>query len=815
MEQEKQSVEEVKDNVDIEEEDDEQDEAPEPELMALAETTEEDTTSFFSPVVATEPEDIKPAVETDMSLPLSDEQFELKPDAYDIGRPKSPIPVDSHRLLEDDIKPKEAEIPQMADEESQSDTPEEVTVKPPPSDALQERASEFVQNVMQEAQATIREKPAALSDSDQSMPEDASDSDDDLYHGIPKERQVTTSSEEDLVDKMNQLEMDDIPRGIARTEPESQSSEEVTDMFVIEPQEQLPEPPVEHAQELEPVAQAEIPSFTQGQPMEATLAYTAEVEQYDKEQVTDVLEIHAAKEEIAEAEFQEPMSVPLEPVLTYHGEETDLTEAQDMSKFEVEKHQAHVDTLQSELAQAQDMDTESESEADERGPLLGKHASTQRMDISSESEDETLAVSEISIDSAVQAREAADLISPEDLGDSSSVDSFATVVAAHPDNEEGLPSDLETHEDRLAEIASMTSSFTSDLASSFHDDQLPGAAISIDVRDKEEHDDEYEDDEEDVSSASDKEVMHVVDPGEQIPVDELYDMRQRQLEEQKQQDLEMIVQRQPMELSVIHEESEDEKRKSTSSSEKLEVMTSDSSEKLASSPDVPPSPSVYTHGKFFNKSAERDDISVTSSLLEFEALESEMGEKAASTDSFPMVSDSPKPLYSKSGEKDDISISSSLAEFEQLEGELHTSDSMEKMTPESKGSLTSLNEFERLEQEMEVDRGSSDEDRLAGLEQGSLRSSSSSLAEFERLEQEASMDQELEAEAQKVVSMLESGAPIPSHSDSESNFRMSLSGEQLIEPSDMPRDTSSSSMDESPAQVVPQKRGRHGQRLFG
>ena len=71
-----------------------------------------------------------------------------------------------------------------------------------------------------------------------------------------------------------------------------------------------------------------------------------------------------------------------------------------------------------------------------------------------------------------------EITSPEDYGDSSSVDSFATVVVTTEDQAD------EDHENRLAEVASMTSSVHSDVHTTLQDDSLhqPEAPISIDVR---------------------------------------------------------------------------------------------------------------------------------------------------------------------------------------------------------------------------------------------------------------------------------------------------------------------------------------------
>ena len=137
---------------------------------------------------------------------------------------------------------------------------------------------------------------------------------------------------------------------------------------------------------------------------------------------------------------------------------------------------------------------------------------------------------------------------------------------------------------------------------------------------------------------------------------------------------------------------------------------------------------------------------------------------------------------------------------------------MEKVKPDSKsseenGSLSSLAEFEKLESELKQDsdteknRSSSDSAGAAHpIDSISLKSSNSSLCEFERLEQviTAQDDHELEEEAQKVVTLLESGALLPadqSESDGPGDSPRrkefaTLSQEQLVDPPELSRDAS-------------------------
>ncbi|CAG5123845.1 unnamed protein product, partial [Candidula unifasciata] len=206
------------------------------------------------------------------------------------------------------------------------------------------------------------------------------------------------------------------------------------------------------------------------------------------------------------------------------------------------------------------------------------------------------------------------------------------------------------------------------------------------------------------------------------------------------------------------------------------------SDHFGSSPDtnVQQSPGI-SNLRFFGRGAERDDASISSSLAEFEKLEKAIpissslssiergdGEK----DSFGGSYDERKFVgfrKLKEGEET-TSIASSLAEFEQLEQALVVSgsaSSVEKHTPESKSSggsgentsnsvASSLADFERFEQECQ---GDSDEKKssVESSSRPSEASSCTSLNEFERLEREIAVAAELEVEAQKIVSILESG----------------------------------------------------------
>ena len=256
------------------------------------------------------------------------------------------------------------------------------------------------------------------------------------------------------------------------------------------------------------------------------------------------------------------------------------------------------------------------------------------------------------------ARGSIDLVSPDELGDASSVDSFATVIPASTAAEDDdAPAHFdESHALWTQPLPVMTSPDVVAPRAELHRDP------SLEAR-----------------AGSQSPVLERIQEGEE-------DAGEGEVVQ------EVEVYREQMELSVIQEESEEEKRKSTSSSDRLDVASSCSSERIASSPDAPhPAAPFAPH------------------------------------------------MRGKSGDLDDISVSSSLLEFEQLEAV------MEKHSPDTRASTTS-------------DEALAETD--SDLQRRSGQSSNSSLAEFERLEREAIVDEELEKEARKVVSLLESGAVV-------------------------------------------------------
>jgi len=336
-------------------------------------------------------------------------------------------------------------------------------------------------------------------------------------------------------------------------------------------------------------------------------------------------------------------------------------------------------------------------------------------------------------------------VSAEDLTETSSLESFSTVMHLHTDKDD----------DRLAELASLSSSFHSDVQGSLQDinsETSPNTGTESDER----ADDEYE-------MLEEIEVGDVQVHGIQF---------EHETDESLLQFTESVeIYLTPTLLASIKEEEEKSgSQKTTSSSEKIEIDTSDSSKQMESSSDM------NFLQKSLDRSGERDDISVSSSLQEFERLERELQDKGSS-DSNSGHQDSPS---TKREEKDDAdSISSSLAEFEHLEHELlRHSDTMELIGSVTQQHSPAMSEIEDC-----------------GLPGASLHCSNTSLEEFERLEQQLYLDEQLEAEAQKVAILLEQGSlPLISESDglSEKSSEKDFNKERLSEFSDRQKSSTSS-----------------------
>jgi len=345
----------------------------------------------------------------------------------------------------------------------------------------------------------------------------------------------------------------------------------------------------------------------------------------------------------------------------------------------------------------------------------------------------------------------------EDYGDSSSVDSFATVVPCHQ----------EVIEDRMEDLASVSSSFHSDLHSSYLEDQ-PEPIMCLDARDE-----EFTHEREDSSGSEHFEAMRddldssVV---EMVPCYESPD-------EDKYGILDDDFDPPMMMLATIREEDErssisGKSGKTGSSSERVDG-TSDS-DKQASSGDLH---AEYPCRRMVGKSADKDDVSVSSSLLEFESLEKEMQDRT-SLDSLAKLG-SQQSVAEKCSE-----ASSSLLEFERIEKELQDRTSHDSLT--KLGSLqsvvekdnvsvsSSLAEFERLESEMNVNDVSESTSNISVHVTYGMVGSTTSLNAFsmddsadraepvthvlQSYDESVAFDEQFESEARAVVSMLEAGA---------------------------------------------------------
>ncbi|XP_078319338.1 uncharacterized protein LOC111122316 isoform X42 [Crassostrea virginica] len=340
----------------------------------------------------------------------------------------------------------------------------------------------------------------------------------------------------------------------------------------------------------------------------------------------------------------------------------------------------------------------------------------------------------------------------DEIGDTSSVESFTTVVPVdQDDDEEG--------NNRMDDFASMSSSYHSDVLGLDEDEKFDDFPIidwtQKDVLEFEEINRKQSEEEEKRRELKRKQEEELLQRFEELK--SLKDEKDRSLidwEEGSESsiDSDRYEYMDKTALSVITENSDEDKFEFLDN----EDAKSEKSDRIFGSPEdfPPPSPGIF---KNFNKSADRDDISITSSLLEFERLEHEI-----------LASGSRSSIEN---EKDNISVTSSLAEFERLERELvqsSSASSVEKITSDSnskesdkEGSRASLNDVDKLEKDMER------KESVDSITRRSETSSLASLNEFERLEQEMALADELEAEAQKIVSILESGKLITEEIHSE------------------------------------------------
>jgi len=347
----------------------------------------------------------------------------------------------------------------------------------------------------------------------------------------------------------------------------------------------------------------------------------------------------------------------------------------------------------------------------------------------------------------------------DDYGDSSSVDSFATVVPCHQ----------EVIEDRMEDLASVSSSFHSDLHSSYLEEQ-PEPLLCLDARDYEFMQGENED-----SSSSehleamrddlDSSVVELV-PCYESPIDSNYGILDDDFDHPM------------MMLATIKEEDErssisGRSGKTGSSSERVDGVSD--SDKQASSGDLH---AEYPCRRMIGKSADKDDVSVSSSLLEFETLEKEMQDRT-SLDSLAKLG-SQHSVAEKSSE-----ASSSLLEFERIEKDMQDRTSHDSLTRlgslqsvAEKGSekdnvsvSSSLAEFETLEREMDVNETTNNISvhtaygmigSTTSLNAFLMDDSANQTAQVTHISQLSDesfgFDEQFESEARAVVSMLEAGA---------------------------------------------------------
>jgi len=253
--------------------------------------------------------------------------------------------------------------------------------------------------------------------------------------------------------------------------------------------------------------------------------------------------------------------------------------------------------------------------------------------------------------------------------------------------------------------------------------------------------------------------------------------------------VDLIVMSTALESIIEEEERTSSSQKTTSSSEKLEHDMSGSSKLVGSSADVQhaaESPTFQPNDKVAGeKSSDKDDLSVSSSLAEFERLERELQEKGSSEsfsgDKGSSESASAAALPESPQRKSSTSLSSSLAEFERIEHEiLGQCGSLELIALDRKGQHTDSSSFSELERIEEMDRNGTSVEKQ-------FRSSSGSLAEFEYIEQQLQLNEELESEALKVATMLEKGHASSSNRSPEtgsSQTDVCLSKEQIPESSE-------------------------------
>ncbi|XP_062581021.1 ankyrin-2-like isoform X7 [Saccostrea cucullata] len=713
------------------------------------------------------------------------EPFDLDMDAYDLERPCTPTPVDKNQHFFDD----EAEA----------------IVK---NDEIEAQASEFVESVLTEARSRIRKETSNFDMKNESEITDTENKYDDLYIAdVSEERNIFLEEENDFKTKKDVDDTTDgdnqsdtgIGENISPIQRHSilmkQISEDIpgitlTTHYHDEDNESL------HQSELieNKILQSEKPNADTDVPIEAevqqTIVFSSECIPEEPEDIVDgnledsyqsthgnfgkvcIPEEIESKDESEEKEevhitsSTRPLTVVFPSDKVDYGESHSLpnidTKVNAEAKTDHEPSPNEYSKFEEDVAASANVDKyDSDDSLEENykddvqhSEAVPERVDTTNMEILQPSTSQDLQ----QIESKSKSRGSYHEIGEDDIGDTSSVESFTTVVPVDQEDDD------DGNENRLDDFASMSSSYHSDVLGLDEDEKMEDFPIidwtQEDVMEFEEINRKQSEEEEKHRELKRKQEEELLQRFEDLKA--LRDEKDRPLidwEEGSESsiDSDRYEYMDKTALSVITENSDEDK---------FELMDnedgkSEKSDHIFGSPEdfPPPSPGV---NKFFNKSSDRDDISITSSLLEFERLEHEI-----------LASGSRSSIEN---EKDNISITSSLAEFERLERELGQSSSassVEKITSDSnskesdkEGSRASLNDVDKLDKDIER------KDSVDSITRRSETSSLASLNEFERLEQELALADELEAEAQKIVSILESGTLMNEEIQSEKSSRL-------------------------------------------
>ena len=680
---------------------------------------------------------------------------------------------------------------------------------------IEQTASHFVEAILEDVKEKVQTlSPAKTAETEEERAEE--EEEDDYAEAAVEEYpelNIEESEEEDLPEAEQQDDTDDdefMPMPPSRTQQTKttilmkQVSEDIPGITITEHLSGADIPEIED----EVVDETDFPVSPEGDLHDQCVPEEDEEEEQKKLQMVDRVD----GEEQEELRFVEPsVDTEMQFEMTF-----ELAEAKEESKTPIKEESFLVES-----------DPASAHTFASVAPLSLRDmfsASSSKVEVEDGSDEEQIEPMEADL----KMHDYAEPLSPEDHGDSSSVDSFATVVAA--DAEEDEDEEVGDVEDRLAEIASMSSSFHSDM-------QTTQAEMEERFEESEEEDGKMMSSQEwpkQSEAAKDPELSSSAES-------ERYDSKDAELSSSVESDrlggketelsssvesdrcgsnveLSSSVESDRYEfvdraaLSVITELSEEEQFEMI---EKDDVGNetgpeSDPQEQFQCSPPEGASQSPgYSNTRYFTKPLnERDDASVSSSLLEFERLEKQMGNSGSSSidtsdkeslggsyderkhhhfsgssyeeKKFEYGSFDEKKLlrYKREMERDDISTTSSLSEFEKLERQIDQQGSNssveDRFTAESKssgeksgsgsgsgsvaGSASSLAEFEKLEAELTGDTEDRRSSMDSALQRRSETSSLASLNEFERLERDVVVSNELEAEAQKIVSILEAGS---------------------------------------------------------